>query len=149
MLARAAIVAMLALLIALPVRAEADRQEEAPSSPASESAPPASAAETDPQVLWGMVTLSVGLAALAAGAVVGVVAVVEHGKLDCPDDQCGPDQHEAARDLNALRTASTVPSLVGGLLCFAGVAIVVSHHLEQPSLAIRLGPGMLSVDGRF
>ncbi|MEY4575690.1 MAG: hypothetical protein RL701_393, partial [Pseudomonadota bacterium] len=105
----------------------------------------------------GIVSLTVGVASLAAFGVTGVLALSERGKLDdhCQDSRC-PAQYESDIDrYNTLRTVSTVTLISGGVLAALGVTLLLaqpSGHADsgqQAKLQPLIGIGSIGVRGQL
>lgn len=106
-----------------------------PASPPSES-----------QSTLGFVVGGVGVLALGAGAVTGLVAMGKNAdsKKDCPED--GICRSRAALDANdaahTFATISTVTFVAGGALLATGIVLVVTAPRGQPTTGLRVVPSM-------
>jgi hypothetical protein len=117
-----------------------------PRAGAPEEAP---AEDTDPRLIFGWTAIGVGGAAALAGTVMAVLSFVRYEGLDCEDNLCPPGEHDDARAYNDLRVPSGV-LLIGGLLVAGiGVPFVVLGDAEREDAALVLGPGTLTLRGRF
>lgn len=104
----------------------------------------------DSRILFGGIALGVGGAAVVAGTVVAIIAAVRYGDLECPDDACPPERHEDARDYNALRIPSGVTIFAGSVLALTGLVFLVNGMSDDDKfVAVEVGPGSLSLRGRF
>jgi hypothetical protein len=104
------------------------------------------------QRTWGYVTLGVGAAGLATGAVAGVIMLNKKSDLD---DVCTPSCPPSSQgDLDSFRRARTI-SFVGYGVGLVGVGLGTVLLLTAPSstptsnVQARIGPGSLTVAGRF
>lgn len=100
--------------------------------------------DSGPDLTGPIVLLSVGGAALVAGAVMGGVTMAEHDAFvaDCAPEGCGELAAEASRG-QALALASDVVLAAGGAIAVAGLVwLIVSATSapEQASAAMRCGP---------
>ncbi|MCA9619260.1 MAG: hypothetical protein KC731_09560 [Myxococcales bacterium] len=125
---------------------------EPPPSPRPEPTAPAGqrdTATTSTQAILGWTTLGLGSAAVVTGGILSLVALSRYGSLDCPDDQCGPSQHDAADRYNALRIPSGVLLIAGGAVAAAGLTIALTAPDDEASVSLRLGPTSLTFGGTF
>jgi hypothetical protein len=81
----------------------------------------------------GLITGGVGLAALAAGAITGGLAMSEHGtaKDNCDGTVCNQEGLDAIDQVRPLGNASTALFVVGGVGVAAGVLLFVLAPSEQ------------------
>jgi hypothetical protein len=124
---------------------------------ASESSPADVTANEAPSrrtLAWA--ALGSGGAALALGAVTGVLAMSKRSELDknpsCADDHVCPRQLSSSVDgLNTLRTVSTVGFIAGGVLAGAGVVLLLTapKATEAPRAALFVSPTSLGLAGQF
>jgi hypothetical protein len=94
----------------------------------------------------------VGVAALVASAVTGALAQSQYDELvdACGDVPC-PEREDDIASGELLQTVSNV-TLVAGLVAVAGgVVLFFTAPDEEPAegTALRLGPGSLTLQGRF
>ena len=105
-------------------------------------------------------TVSIGVAALAGGAITGLVATSKFNKLekDCPDPRnCAvSDLGQRKSSINTLTTATNVLLIGGGVLAVAGVTMVLlapSKKASSGGVALQfspfLGGGHVSLTGSF
>ncbi|MEM9695204.1 MAG: hypothetical protein AAGA56_21860 [Myxococcota bacterium] len=103
----------------------------------------------DLKPIFGWSAVGVGAAATVAGIVMGGIAWSRYDNLDCQNDICLPDDHDAAQRYNDLRIPSGL--LIVGGLATVGLGLpfllVDSDRAEQTTL--RVGPGSLTLSGRL
>lgn len=104
---------------------------------------------TSTQAILGWTGLGLGGAALVAGGIMSLVASSRYNSLDCPDDQCGPSQHDAADAYNALRVPSGVLLIAGGVVAAAGLTVALTAPDEETQVALQLRPGAITLGGSF
>jgi hypothetical protein len=137
--------------------AETTRIEVAPGPllPAREAAP-AVRARSGAQGTWrtiGFVGIATGAAALATGAVTGILALSRASDYAaacgpshaCPDGGALDRAHSASADAKTLGGISTATLAAGGVLAAAGLAVVITHPSSRESggsaLEIAPAPG--------
>ncbi|MES1187513.1 MAG: hypothetical protein ABUL60_27085 [Myxococcales bacterium] len=106
----------------------------------------------------GWVALAVGGASLAAGGVTGIVALNKKSALD-DDQRCqgGKCLYSAESDVSSLRTfrsISAVGFVAGGVLCGAGVTLLLAAPGAAPAeqsahWSLTLGPAAVGMRGSF
>jgi hypothetical protein len=106
------------------------------------------------QRIAGIVIGSLGLAGIAAGSVVGVVAMSDWNqvKADCPiANQCAtPDAYKLHDATVTLGWVSTAAFIFGGAALVAGVVILATTPRDASvTVGLRVGLGALVLDGRF
>lgn len=111
------------------------------------------------QTTLGFVVGGVGVLALGAGAVTGLVAIGKNSdsKKDCPED--GVCRSRAALDANdaarTFATVSTISFIAGGALLATGIALVATAPRAPTTGALRVQPivgaraGGLALEGAF
>ena len=117
-------------------------------APAAHSARPGSGQRTA-----GWITAGIGGAALAVGAVTGLVALSKKSDFDsspaCSDNRCAPSEQANADSYNRLLDVSTAGFVAGGVLVAAGGVILLSAPKSAERVSFRLGPGGVVVKGAF
>jgi len=119
--------------------------------------PPVQEAETEGSLAPGIALLSVGGAALLAGAVLGGLALGMDGdiKETCPDLQCPPGTDRAAIEddrstMLTMADASTGLLIAGGVVAATGIVLVIVRpggSEAQP--AVSVGPTRAELTWRF
>ena len=148
-------------------RAEREAMLESQRAAAEEAAQEAAAAaeaerqssESRQARLGPILTLSVGIATVAAGLGVGLSAMLLHADLEerCTDGRCTSDAQD---DLDALRTRDLVADVVtgvGGALTLAGIlwwallpdAEAADDAGSGPHAHLRVGPLGVALEGSF
>jgi hypothetical protein len=102
----------------------------------------------------GWVTLGVGVAGVAAGAITGAAVLSKQSKLDddpgCADQSCPPALSDDVSSYNTFRTISTTAFIAGGVLAAAGVTLVLTAPKpEGAQTALRLSPTSVDLECRF
>jgi hypothetical protein len=105
----------------------------------------------------GVVVLAVGGTSLVVGVVVGAasIAKVNAFKGDCsPNGSCPKSDAPLGASANTFATVSDIAFIVGGVGVAAGVTLVLwpgkkSDPNATTGLALRPGPGSLSLSGQF
>ena len=121
-----------------------------PADPAPEQPPDGATGST--QRILGWVAVGLGGAGLVVGGVTGGMAVGERSTLsdECPDKECGPDQHDQVDSYETLRVVSSVGFIAGGVLAAAGVVLLITAPDDaEQSATWFLGPGSVGLTGRF
>jgi hypothetical protein len=106
---------------------------------------------TQRYIAYGVAGLGVG--ALIGGAVTGGLALSKHGELEdaCGDNPC-PDRQDDIDSGKTLMTTTNILLIAGGVLVAGGVVLFLTapdETTEEGVTALRLGPGSLSIEGRF
>ena len=112
-----------------------------PSPPALHDVPPAEPSST--RRTWGLVLGGVGVAALGAGGVLGLVAKGQYNKTDgqCTGDVCTPDGIKHRDDAFGTARIATIVFIGGAALVGTGVVLFVTAPRGQaPSAAITIAP---------
>jgi hypothetical protein len=115
-----------------------------PSTSSNDRKPPGSLRKT-----LGWVSLGVGAAGVAAGAITGAIVLSKQGKLDdnpdCADRSCPRKLADDVSSYNTFRTVSTSAFIAGGVLAAVGLTLVLTAPKpEAAQTALRVSP--LSVD---
>jgi hypothetical protein len=107
----------------------------------------------------GYIGFGVGGAAIAVGAVAGIIAYNRHAELvDCADDpgSCdgGRDRAEDLQDdYHKFATIADIGVISGGVLAAAGLVFILAAPEEQPPTEARItpyiGPGSIGAVGTF
>jgi hypothetical protein len=107
----------------------------------------------------GYIGLGVGGAAIAVGAVAGIIAYNRHAELvDCADEpsNCsgGRDRAEDLRsDYHKFATIADIGVISGGVLAAAGLVFILAAPEEQPPTEAHItpyiGPGSIGAVGTF
>jgi hypothetical protein len=136
---------------------ESDRKQmtlrlvHAASPAASEPAVPASSSNW--QKTAGFVGLAFGGAALATGAITGLVALGKKQSFDsdptCHDDLCPSSQGADVDAYNRLRFVSTATFVAGGVLAGAGVVLLLTSPRSEERVSVRATPASIAVSGTF
>jgi hypothetical protein len=102
--------------------------------------------QSSPLRAVGFVTAGAGLVGLAAGAVVGGLAIAKKGELDsgekgCPEGHCGPMRVNEVGAYNDLRTLSGAALVAGGVALAGGAALILfAPKARSPKTSLRLAP---------
>ena len=90
-----------------------------------------------PQRLLGFLSLGVGGAGLAVGAITGGIAMGQHSELSevCPNEQCPMSQESDLDAYNTTSTVSTVGFVAGGALAALGLVLVLTAPSEPEEQA--------------
>jgi hypothetical protein len=101
----------------------------------------------------GWIGLGVGAAGIIEGAVTGIFVVQRYSKLKdgCPGGVCNPTLVDGYRlDMyNALRTASMVGFVVGGVGLAAGATLLLTSPSPQTNVGLFVGPSSAGIHGAF
>jgi hypothetical protein len=152
--------------VVAPVRGSAPvSTKPAPHQPQSASTAPVASTRGVPaptqtqsggaQHTLGWVTVGVGAAGLAVGALSGVWVADKHGSLrrdGCSDEVCQGDSFTDRVDTyNTLRTVSTTGFIVGAVGTVAGVTLLLTSPKRDktPSVGVTMAPNLFSVQGAF
>ena len=132
--------------------------------------PPASAAQAGPastpapvvdrtssnstQKILAGVSLAIGGAGLAVGAVSGAMVLSKRSTLDnsgaCVNRVCASSQHDTLSSYKSLRTVSTVGFIVGGLATATGVTLLLTvPKSEGAAISAWVGPASAGLRGTF
>jgi hypothetical protein len=121
-------------------------------SPAASDAP-TSASSGSTQRTLGWVSVGVGAAGLAAGAITGAIVLGRQSSLDkkpgCEDHTCPNELSSDVSSYNTLRTVSTTAFIAGGVLSALGVVLVLSTPKAEPQTALRVSPSFVELEYRF
>jgi hypothetical protein len=119
-------------LVEIPVLASEPLDSPPPKTetraPPTSSAERAAAGGASPQRTFGWLGVGLGGAGIAAGAVLGILAINARKdlKADCSEDLCPPAQEEKVNHLDTLRYASTIAFAAGGITLAAGALLVIT-----------------------
>ncbi|HEX3849975.1 MAG TPA: hypothetical protein VHW01_03360 [Polyangiaceae bacterium] len=103
----------------------------------------------------GWVTLGVGAAGFAVGAVTGVMTLVDRGGLhqgsDCYGTSCGTRVTSKVDSYNSMRTASTIGFIAGTALLATGVVFLLTapRAATAPSTALVIQADSAAIRGTF
>jgi hypothetical protein len=101
----------------------------------------------------GFVALSVGAAGLVVGGVTGGLALGKKSDIDsspnCDGNRCERSEADLVDSYSTLRTVSTVGFIAGAVLAATGAVLVLTSPKEPEQVALRVGPGMARLEGRF
>lgn len=124
--------------------------------------PPAPDSSTEPEAAprrrshtAAFIVLGAGAAGVAAGAVLGGLAISKKADLDgrCPGGHCPPEAQSDYDATGRLADGATVAFAVGGAALGAGTLLLLwpsgSASTSTPSVEARLGPMGISVRGSF
>jgi hypothetical protein len=105
--------------LALPMLPEADDGEPTTAPPRDDG--------VDPMVVAGWTAIGIGGLGLIVGGATGIAMLAKEGGLEerCPNRQCPPAEHDAAREFDRLRVTTTVGLVVAGLGAGAGVTLLL------------------------
>jgi hypothetical protein len=133
--------------------------------PAANSAPTGSVtaehAGGSAQKSWAIATLVGGGVGLVVGGVTGLLALSKRSDLDhnpnCKDGQCLAAAQGDVDSFRAMRTASTVGFIAGGVLSATGVVLLLTSHPHSSEraaavnvqLSLHVAPGALRLAGTF
>ncbi len=105
------------------------------------------------QRLLGWIGLGVGAAGVIEGAVTGVFVIQRYSKLKegCPNGTCDPALVDGYRmDMyNALRAASMVGFVVGGVGLAAGATLLLTSPKPSTKVGLFVGPSSAGIHGAF
>jgi hypothetical protein len=108
------------------------------------------------QSTLGYVSLVTGIAGLVGFGVTSGLAIADKGTLDdhCPNDTCGRVYRSTVERYDALRTASTLTLIAGGVFTVLGGTLLLARPSEhervsQSTLEPILGPGSVGLRGRL
>lgn len=108
------------------------------------------------QSILGYVSLGTGIASLIGCGVATGLAIRDKGTLEdhCPNGTCGTADRSTVDRYGALRTASTITLIAGGVFTVLGGALLLtrpSEHerISQATLDPMLGPGSVGLRGRL
>jgi hypothetical protein len=128
-------------------------------APATPDITPEPAAKGGWQRPVGIVGLVVGAAGVAAGAVLGGLAIAKKDESNAgpcmPDNQCTQEGVDLRKEARFFGDVSTVAIIAGGVLAAGGLTLVlVAPDQAKPgqdpvTARLRAVPGGLFVDGRF
>jgi hypothetical protein len=104
----------------------------------------------------GYVSLVTGIASLIGFGVTSGLAIGDKSTLDdrCPNGTCGMAERSTVDRYDALRTASTITLIAGGIFTVLGGALLLtrpSEHerISQSKLEPMLGPGSVGLRGQL
>lgn len=102
----------------------------------------------------GWVSLSVGAAGLATGAVTGALVLSKQSKLDrdpgCADKSCPRALEDDVSSYNLFRGVSTTAFIAGGVFAAAGVTLVLTAPKSEASqTALRVSPTSVDLEYWF
>ena len=120
-----------------------------PASPPTRDSKPASPQRT---IAW--VTLGVGAAGFAVGAVTGVLTLVDRGGLhqgsDCYGTSCNSQAADKVNSYNTMRTLSSIGFLAGTAVAATGVVLLLTAPRAQTvSAALVIAPSSAAIRGTF
>ena len=98
--------------------------------------------------LFGFIGLGVGGAALATGAVFGVLAAGDKSDLDehCPEQKCGPAYHDQNDSYGTKKTISSIGIIGGAVLAAGGAVLVLTSPSNSSDSALRVR-GYVTLNG--
>lgn len=111
-------------------------------------------AVTSPMKSVGIAAVSLGAAGFVASVITASLAAARRGAVidTCPDGMCVGKQ-SVVDDFHRKATASTISFVAGGVLAGTGVVLLVlaakTSATQKPPVNAVLGPGFVSVQGRF
>ncbi len=127
-----------------------------PEGPANAEEEPAPPPEDDgfPWKTTGLIGAAVGVGTLAAGVVIAVVAKADYDGVDDDCDEANACTAAAAamrNDAVALSGVGTALFVAGGVLTVAGggLYLFAPSSSAAPTVAARVGPASLAIDGSF
>lgn len=129
--------------LALPMLPEPDEQDQPPTPMSDERA-------TDPMVIAGWTAIGVGGLGLIVGGATGIAMLAKEGGLEdrCPDRQCPPSEHDAARAFDRLRVTTTVGLIVAGVGGAAGATLLLlAPGLGEEGDAVAVTPFVSPLGG--
>jgi hypothetical protein len=102
----------------------------------------------------GWVSLSVGAAGLATGAITGGVVLSKQSKLDrdpgCADKSCPHALEDDVSSYNTFRAVSTTAFIAGGVFAAAGLTLVLTApHRTASQTALRVSPTSVDLEYSF
>jgi tetratricopeptide (TPR) repeat protein len=99
----------------------------------------------------GWVAIGVGSAAVAVGALTGLMAVNQHANLEqyCKAGSCYRDKAGEVEDYNSLRSTSTVAFVAGGVIGATGLVLVLTAPTRDPSLSLVVAPRGVALRGEL
>jgi hypothetical protein len=129
-----------------------------PLPPSSEGPAPVDTAShgSSLQSTLGYVSLGTGIASLIGFGVTSGLAIGDKGTLEdhCPNGTCGMAERSTVERYDALRTASTITLIAGGVFTVLGGALLLTRPSEhertsQSKLEPMLGLGSVGLRGRL
>jgi hypothetical protein len=114
--------------------------------------PPKPVAQGKTRRTVGWISVGVGGAGLAVGAITGILLVSKRSSLDdagCTTVCTDPNQDSNANSFNSLRTVSSAGFIAGGVIAAAGITLLVWPSHSDASVGVRVGPSELALQGRF
>jgi tetratricopeptide (TPR) repeat protein len=132
-----------------PASATATAAAAVPSSAPIDSAaapvPPSSSSQRG----IGWVAIGVGTAAVAVGALTGLMAVNQHASLAqyCKAGTGFRDKAAEVDDYNSLRSTSFVAFIAGGVIGATGLVLVLTAPRRDPSLSLVVAPRGVALRG--
>jgi hypothetical protein len=129
--------------------AEGEKRSVLLTAPANVSPEPDRARSGRDQRIAGFVGMGLSAVGIGLGVGLGVAATSKHDELDavCSAGVCPPSSASTLDQFHALRDASTVSYVVGGVLAAAGLAIVLTAPSSKATRAAWLTP--FGVSGAF
>jgi hypothetical protein len=123
-----------------------------PLTPASPPTQDSKAASPQRTIAW--VTLGVGAAGLAVGALTGVLTLADRGGLhqgsDCYGTSCNSQATDKVNSYNTMRTLSSIGFFAGTALAATGVVLLLTAPRAQTaSAALVLAPTSAAIRGSF
>jgi hypothetical protein len=117
--------------------------------PRAEPAPSSGGA----QKTLGITSLALGGAALAAGAITGVVAVNKKSSFDsnpaCKSDMCPSSLQGEVDSYNQMRLISSISLLAGGILVGTGGILLLTLPKSEERVSLRVTPASVTLIGSF
>ncbi len=102
---------------------------------------------------YAYVAGGVGAAGLVTFGVFGMLNNAKYDELDeqCPDGHCAPDRSDDIDQGRLYQTLANVGAVVGVVGLGAGVTLFYLGHSQEsePQAAVLVGPGSITVSGRF
>ena len=95
-------------------------------------------------IILGTLGLTVGVSAGATAWIMGASL-----KSDCPDRTCPNEKESSVKSYRTVANVATYGFVGGGLLLVGGIALNATAKDPDPKTAVKVGPGGLTVDGRF
>jgi hypothetical protein len=127
-----------------------------PPTPTSATSAGAAALTTRPRSplnTVGWVTVGVGGAAVAVGAITGALAAGKEADIKsnraCSNLHCLPSETDAVNSYNSLRTLSSIGFIAGGVLAATGVVLLLTSRNDSPGLALEVSPNATILRGAF
>lgn len=118
---------------------------------APDSSKPASRGSLQRTLGW--VSVGVGAAGVAAGAITGALVLGRESSLKakpgCEDGTCPNELSSDVSSYNTLRTVSTTAFIAGGALSALGVVLVLSTPKAEQQTALRVSPSFVELEYRF